>query len=261
VTGPLIDVNVNFGRWPTRRYPLDEPAALAVKLASHGVVEAWAGSFDGVFQRDLAGANSRLAEACAGRKELRFIPLGAVNPTQEGWEQELKRCAEKHRMPGIRLHPNYHGYTLDHPEFARLIAATMERELFLAIAPLMEDERMMHPAMRVPAVDLAPLEKLLKANAGCRVVLLNVSTPLARGDQMRRLIDAGDVYLDIAMLEGVAAVERVLQDVPAERLLFGSYAPSFYCDAAALKLQESEVSEAQLHALCRDNARRLVSAP
>jgi len=260
MNGPLIDVNVNFGRWPTRRYPLDEPASLAAKLASHGVVEAWAASFEGVFHPDLTGANARLAAACVQRKELRFIPLGAVNPLDEHWQQELTTCAETHRMPGLRLHPNYHGYALDHPEFGKLLAAATERKLFLAMAPLSEDERMMHPALRVPEVDFSPLEKLLKTNAGARIVLLNAAGKLLRGDQPRRLIDAGELYLDIAMLEGVGAVERLLQDLPSERVLFGSYSPAFYFEAAALKLQESELSEKQMDAICRDNARRLVPA-
>jgi predicted TIM-barrel fold metal-dependent hydrolase len=258
MNGPLIDVNVSFGRWPTRRYLLDVPALLATKLASNGVVEAWTASFEGVFHHDLAGANARLATACAQRKELRFVPLGAVNPLDENWQQELTTCAETHRMPGLRLHPNYHGYALDHAKFARLFAAATERKLFLAMAPLLEDERMMHPALRVPEVDFTPLEQLLKTNAGSRIVLLNGVGKLLRSDQLHRLIDAGEVYLDIGMLEGAGAVERLLQDVPAERVLFGSYSPTFYFDAAALKLQESELSEKQLDAICRGNARRLV---
>jgi predicted TIM-barrel fold metal-dependent hydrolase len=257
--GPLIDVNVNFGRWPTRRSPADEQAKLAAKLASQGVVEAWAGSFEGVFQRDLADANARLAAMCAERKELRFVPLGAVNPVEAGWEKELNRCVKEHRMPGIRLHPNYHGYALDHPEFARLAAAATECKVFLALAPLMEDARMMHPAMRVPEVDLAPLEGLVKATR-CRVVLLNASGKLVQGDPIRRLIDAGEVYVDIAMLEGLAAVERLLENIPAERVLFGSYAPNFYFEAAVLKLQESELSEAQLNSIRHENARRLIAS-
>src|SRR5262249_4876470 len=43
---PLIDVNVNLGRWPLRRVPADEAAALVRKLRAAEVTEAWAGSFD-----------------------------------------------------------------------------------------------------------------------------------------------------------------------------------------------------------------------
>ena len=42
----LIDVNVNLARWPLRRLRFDNTAALVAKFRSHGVAQAWAGSFD-----------------------------------------------------------------------------------------------------------------------------------------------------------------------------------------------------------------------
>ena len=56
-SGGLIDTNVTLGRWPFRRLPLDHTPGLVAKLCQHGVTQAWAGSFDAVFQKDIAAAN------------------------------------------------------------------------------------------------------------------------------------------------------------------------------------------------------------
>ena len=257
-TPPIIDVNVTLGRWPTRRMPCDEPDKLAATLQAHGVTQAWAGSYDGMFHDALTDVNNQLAKTCFAHSTPRLLPFGSINPLAPGWREELDRCATDHRMPGIRLHPNYHGYKLDNPIVADLFKAATDHKLVIQLAVLMEDARMMHPLMRVPTVDLGPLQALVPQVAGLKLVLLNALTTAPRADKLTRLLEAGEVYVDIATLEGTGGIEELLKNFPADRLLFGSHSPSFYFESAALKLQESALPAAHLQAISNENARHLL---
>jgi uncharacterized protein len=254
----LIDVNVSLSRWPLRRLRFDDTAALVAKLRSHGVTQAWAGSFDGLLHKDIAAVNARLADECRRHGRGLLVPFGSINSKLPDWEEELRRCAEQHRMPGIRLHPNYHGYKLDDPEFARLLRLAAGRRLIVQLALVMEDERMMHPLLRVEPVDTAPLVDLVKQTPGLRLVLLNALGKL-RGKPLNDLIAAGEVYVEISMLEGVGSVANLLAQVPANRVLFGSHSPLFYFESALLKLKESALSEGQLRTIRRDDAQHLLT--
>lgn len=254
----LIDVNTYLSRWPLRRVRGDDTAQLVSMLRRHGVVQAWAGSFDGLFHRDIAGVNARLADECRRHGDGLLLPFGSVNPKLPDWEDDLRRCAEEHGMPGIRLHPNYHGYQLDDPDFAKLLRLAAKRDLIVQIALIMEDERMMHPLLRVEPTNVQPLPGLLRQTPGLRIVLLN-SQRVLRGQALADLIAAGEVYADIAMLEGAGGIADLLGKVPLDRLLFGSYAPLFYFESALLKLQESPLSPEQLQAIRCENAKRLLA--
>ena len=162
-------------------------------------------------------------------------------------------------MPGIRLHPNYHGYKLDDPDLARLLRLAGERGLLVELALIMEDQRMMHPLLRVEPTDAGPLVNLLKQTPGLRLVLLNALRTL-RDQPLADLVAAGEVYVEISMLDGFAGVSNLLANVPPSRVLFGSYAPLFYFEAALLKLQESPLRNEQLRAIRCENARRLLAA-
>ena len=257
--GGLIDVNVHLSRWPQRRLPGDEPPALAAKLRRHGVTQAWAGSFDGLLHKDLGAVNAHLAIECRQYGCGLLLPFGSVNPKAPDWEEELHRCAEVHRMPGIRLYPNYHGYPLDDPDLARLLHLAVEHRLIVQLALMMEDERAMHPLLRVEPVNLAPLAQVVKQMPGLRLVLLNALRTL-RGEPLRQLLAAGEVYVEPATLEGVGGLARLLEQVPTQRVLFGSHAPFYYFESALMKLQESPLSQEQLHAIRRENAQRLIAS-
>ncbi len=251
----MIDVNVTLHRWPFRRLYGDDPAALAAALREKGVTQAWAGSFDGLLHRDIAAVNQRLAADCKAHGLL--VPFGAVNPKLPDWQEDLRRCHEVHRMRGIRLHPNYHGYTLADPVCAELIASAARRSLIVQIPLVMEDERTEHPSMHMMPVDIRPLPALLKQTPGVRIILLNCNRP----PQARELSAAGGVWFDIAMAESVGGVAKLANEATPERVLFGSYFPFFYFESAALKMKEADLPETQAKAISEANARRLMETP
>ncbi len=161
-------------------------------------------------------------------------------------------------MPGIRLHPAYHGYPLDDPALARLLRLAAARGLVVQIALCMEDRRTMHPLFQVDPPATAPLAALVRATPGLRLELLNALKVL-RGKPLVDLLGAGDVCVEIAMLEGVGGVGNLLAQAPPGRVLFGSHAPLFCLESALLKLKESPIAGEQLRAVRHDNARRLLA--
>lgn len=249
---PIIDTNIYLGPHPFRESITADAPALATKLAKQNVTEAWAGSFEGLLQRDITAVNARLAASCAAHGEGILKPVGSIHPKLPGWRKDLQLCCEQHGMKAIRLHPNYHGYTLDDPTFIELLETATTKKLLVQIVAQMEDERTQHPLAQVKPVDLKPLTALLKKLPDARVMVLNAN----RAMSMTALVGTS-VWLDIAMLEGVGGIENLLKDWPPERIVFGSFAPFFYWESAKLKLQESELSAELLAAISHGNAAAL----
>ncbi|HUG92954.1 MAG TPA: amidohydrolase family protein [Planctomycetaceae bacterium] len=266
LSGPeIVDTNVHLFDWPFRRLKYSSTPALVAKLRKHRIRQAWAGSFEAVLHKQLDAVNRRLAEECRTSGEGLLIPFGSVNPVWPDWDEDLRRCHEAYRMPGLRLYPAYHGYTLDRPEFARLLSLAVERGLVVQIAIRMEDERVHHPALDAPLVDASPLPDVLKKVPRARVQLINCDTAL-RGGHVPALIGETSATFDIAGVEANGGVGRLIEGthpyyrmaVPVERLLFGSHAPFFPCESALLKLFESPLSREQLEPLMHANAGRLL---
>jgi predicted TIM-barrel fold metal-dependent hydrolase len=254
--GGLIDTNVYLSHWAVRHSWVETTANLVTKLQRHGVTSAWVGNFDGALHSDIAGVNTRLADACARDGAGILRAFGTINPTLPDWEEDLRRCHEVHRMPGVRLFPNYHGYTLEDPRFAKLLELASRRSLLVQIPLTLEDDRSQNPALTAPPVQAAPLPEVLSKFPAARVMLLNCGARALVGNDalLARLVTAR-VSFDLATLEGVAGLEGLFKRAPGTRVTFGSHTPYFYFEAALLKLQESALSAEQLAAVRFGNAR------
>lgn len=261
----LIDTNIHLFDWPFRRLKYSRTADLVAKLRHHRIREAWAGSFEALLTKDVSGVNARLAEECRGHPGF-LIPIGTVNPAWPDWEEDLRRCHEVHRMPGIRLYPRYHGLAVNDPEMIRLVRLATERGLLVQIALELEDPRVHHPVLQLPPLDVGTIAHGLKAVPAARVQLLDCTfsfqLPL-----VQPLLDLANVTFDFSSFESVGILDRLLNEkaggrgtpIAPERLLFGSHAPYFPVEAALLRLFESPLTRRQLDPLMAGNARRLLS--
>jgi predicted TIM-barrel fold metal-dependent hydrolase len=264
--GPdIIDCNVHLFDWPFRKLKYARTEALAAKLRKHRITRAWAGNFEAVLHTQFDAANRRLAEECRSRGEGMFVPIGCVNPGGPDWQEDLRRCHEEYRMPGVRLYPAYHGYKLDDGEFAKLLAEAAKRKMLVQIALRLEDERCHHPALVIGAVDVGPLVDLAKKLPDVKVQLVSAPGPIL-GDSVGPLVRETRVMFDIAAVESNGGIGKLLEGklynyqgaIPIERLTFGSYAPFFPCECAVMKLFESPLTLEQLEMIMHANARKII---
>jgi len=260
----IIDTNVNLFNWPFRALKYRDTRALVAKLKKHRVIEAWAGSFEALLAKDMNGVNARLAAECHEHSPGFLIPFGSVNLAWPDWQEDVRRCHEVHKMPGIRIYPGYQPFDLDHPGMESLLKMTSERGLILQVVFGMEDPRVHHPIINVGPVTFGPLLKVLNGTPNAKVQLLHFAPN--RGDDLAQFMMKTNTFIDISQLEGNGAVGRMIGSieglpsprVSVDRIVFGSHAPYFPVETAILKLIESPLDALQLQAIMQGNARRLL---
>lgn len=264
----IIDTNVNLFEWPFRKLKYGDTKSLVSKLRHHRITQAWAGSYEALFHKDINGVNTRLVEACRIHGEGMLLPFGTVNIAWPDWEEDLKQCHEVHRMRGIRIYPIYQSFDLDHPEFIKLITQATARGMTIQIVGDMEDSRHHHPAIQVREMNAAPLVDIMTLVPEAKIQLVYWNHKVTR-KLLEKIVTDTNIVFDTARIEGVGEVGRLIEGtpwngksipIPVERFLFGSHAPYFPVEANIIKLFESPLTREQMRAIMNGNARRFLPA-
>jgi uncharacterized protein len=262
----IIDTNIHLFQWPFRRLKYDNTRALVEKLRKHRISQAWAGSYESLFTKSIDVTNARLAKECRENGNGILIPFGTVNPVWPDWEEDLRRCHEVHKMPGIRIYPGYQTIDLTRPEFAKLITEASKRSMIVQVVGDIDDTRVEHPIVETRKFKLDPLVDILKNTPGANVQLLNWNL-YVDNELLTKLVAQTNISFDIAWLESVGALGHSIEGkswegqqtpVPVERFLFGSNAPIFPVEASTIKLFESPLTLQQMKAVMNQNARKLI---
>jgi len=262
----IVDTNVNLFQWPFRRLKYSSSNGLMEKLKSHRIKEAWAGSFEALFHKDIDGVNRRLSDECEKVGRNFFRPFGTVNLAWPDWMEDLRRCHEHYGMAGVRMYPSYQTFDLDHPEFPQFLQEVAKRGLILQVVGDMEDSRNHHPIVSTRDVNMEALLNAAKKIPAAKIQLLYWNHRI-NNNLMTRIIQESQILFDTARIETSGGLEKMISGhlwnaeatpVPVERILFGSHAPYFPVEANLLKLIESPLTSAQTRSIMNRNAEKLI---
>lgn len=249
----VIDTNVSLFPWPFRRLPLDDIDKLCAKFSQLGISEAWAGSFEGLLHRDMRQVNARLVKACENRPQL--TPIGAINPNLADWRHDLKLCLGRLGMPGVRLFPSYHGYSLDNVAFGELLGTATELGGFVQVVVTIEDTRTQPDAIQAPDVDPRPLSHWMRKLPQAKVQLLNCRPSAS---DRKDLASIPRVTVDTSRVDGTDGIGTLAEAIGVERILYGSHSPFLIPEAACIRMLENDMPLADVKAIMHANAQHFL---
>ncbi len=245
-----IDVNVSIGSWPFQVFANETLSELTASLSSEGIHSSLVSHIGAILHPDPNVYNQKLLEEAKGLSEV--IPVMVVNPVLPGWEDALKQYAQFVPLKAVKIYPNYHNYSLKAGAVNRLVRFLRDRKIRLLIQMRVDDERNQYARMKVPGVPIDQVIELHRRFPEFPFACLNVYRKEAR----RLGSETDQVLIDLAFTERLNTVSFLLDEIPVERILFGSHSPFFYTRSAVLKLSSAQIPDRIRSLIAEENARR-----
>jgi uncharacterized protein len=251
----IIDVNASLGHFAFRRLRHNTSDGLLRLMDSRKIDRAIVASASAITYRNPQSGNEEVNDE-ARRHRDRLIPFGVINPTYAGWEDDLRICREDFGMRGVRLYPKWHNYALSDPHCLELVHAATERGMIVSIPIRVEDPRERSWLVDIPDLTLDEVAGLVRSCPQARFLILNGlgfrNTPL--GKKTGGL--PANYCLEISRLTAMLDDELgfLIQNLGAERIVFGTGMPFSYPDPALLKLQVMSSGEEDRQRIAWKNA-------
>jgi predicted TIM-barrel fold metal-dependent hydrolase len=247
---PAIDVHAHCGTYDgfnaseaiLFNAEADEVVARARACGVERTIVSEIGAFDAEPGRpaDVDAANRRAGEAAERFEDLRFYVV--VNPKREGWETVTDRMLEHPGCAGVKLHPRWHHWSVEeHGD--RLFSFLNERRLLtLTHTGNLGNE----PERFIPFANRFPHVRLILAHIGhseTQTYDLQINAV--------KMSTQGNVWADTSSSKSIAGrlIERAVEQVGAECVLFGSDAPLYFT-----AMQKARIA----YALIPDEAKRMI---
>jgi predicted TIM-barrel fold metal-dependent hydrolase len=249
----VIDCTAFCG--PYSRRPIGmEPTALSQRLAALGVAQFHASRLEALWFENSHDAN-RLAESLPDPPGFRQTPV--LDPSIATWREELDRLSRRGPLLMVRLHPNYHGYSL--PQADPALAELEKRGVVAQVVVRVDDPRRQHPLAQVPDVPAGAVREAAARHPSLRVLLSGAQAP-ALNSLTRELPHVPNLWADTAQVDGVDAIASLARTAWADRLVFGSQAPILILEAALARVV-LDLDDAQAERILSTNPAALLAKP
>lgn len=251
-----IDVSAWFGNYPFRHLPHHTVAHCRDAMRKSGVRHAVVSSFQCLFEEDNLVAFTRASHDMAGVPELELWPV--VNPARPNQLSALEQVLAAHPARGLRLLPNYHGYTLSDPAVGKLMDWAAARDMIVQVFQAIADVRWqwMFQVPPVPDDDLPgfaelyPESKIIFSGLGRLRILAGAMRANTR------------CHVDLSGVRGpLFAIEHLVEELPANQILFGSLWPLQTTESILWQILKARIEPDLQTSLLFANAERLGLTP
>lgn len=260
----VVDINTCFGTVPTRRVEYADTVTAARHFDDLDILQPTFQDIDwslehlqAVMQRHevnyalTCSIRGKLYDFISGNTEThrvtqtdgRLVPVATIDPRRHfGCLEEIERCLEV-GMKVFRFFPQVQGWRVTDLPFLRLC-----EELALHEAIIM-----------LPAGSWGNQSSVARRLADTDLNIIIMGATFAGIAESMSLADYPNIYWETGAMHPVQAIESMVSEVGADRLLFGSNSPEWSFEAAFNLLQVADIAESDRAAILGGNAIKLLN--
>lgn len=256
----IIDINAYIGRWPFMQLKYESAEDIISLMNRCGIDKAVITSLNSAFHYDYKTGNIDVGEACRKFPD-RLIPFAVINLNFVNWLDHLTECLEKYNIRGIKLHPDYHKYSLLSEEVSRLLKEARKLRLLVFIQTSLLDMRRYPGYCFVPETPILEVAQVIEHHPE-NIFIVGGGKHFSNTVQqlLKYCPKSQNLYIATDGLGGpFDCIERLTKQIDSSRLLFGTRTPILYAEASKLMIERSEISEEDKNKILGENAAKLLS--
>jgi predicted TIM-barrel fold metal-dependent hydrolase len=238
----IVDCNTLFGFWPRRRLKSDMESVRA-EAASHGITKLLVCSFRGIFD-DHTDGNDETIEVCQSYPDLE--PVATLNPHRWlGLEKEIDRLLAQD-VKVFRFFPEYQHWPYRFMPFYRTLEM-LEGSGAMVICPARVGGHQNNGVM-TDIAELAGEYDLSFLITGVYYGNLAEAIAVAQSQE--------NIFLETHLLNSPDGFEVLVEEVGAERLMYGSQSPLHHINSSLLPLMNASIKDDDRERILHGNISR-----
>lgn len=244
-----FDILASFGHWQYWEMIETTPEDLLRHMDRNGIARAACMSLRGLVL-DWRDGNAESFSAAKAHPD-RLVAAATISPHLGGGAASVREVIEQGARL-IRLYPAFHHYRFDGDFIGEVCHAAGEASI-----PVMIPTR---PMMnwRFKPLDIETIGKLAAAHPGTQFVLSGPNYLSEFQALMRVMRTCPNTWYECSCLQGYNAIRKAVDEVGAERLLFGTGAVLHYASCNVAKLDGASINPDERETIARGNALRLL---